>query len=145
MDIRRTESNAGAVFDDALSVRRTVFIDEQGVPEDRELDGRDGDAIHFVAYDGDDPIGAARLRAYRDRESAGKIERVAVLSAYRGDGIGRQLMDAVEETAEGLGYGELLLYAQTPVVDFYRALDYRTEGEMFEDAGIPHRSMRKQL
>lgn len=45
MDIRRTESNAGAVFDDALSVRRTVFIDEQGVPEDRELDGRDGDAI----------------------------------------------------------------------------------------------------
>ena len=54
-------------------------------------------------------------------------------------------MDAVEETAEGLGYGELLLYAQTPIVGFYRELGYRTEGEMFEDAGIPHRSMRKQL
>ena len=145
MDIRRTESNAGAVFDDALSVRRTVFIDEQGVPEDRELDGLDGDAIHFVAYDGDDPIGAARLRTYRDRESVGKIERVAILPAYRGDGIGRQLMDAVERTADGLGYDELLLYAQTSVVEFYRALDYRTEGEVFEDAGIPHRSMRKRL
>lgn len=152
MDIRRTDSETDVVFDDALSIRRTVFIDEQGVPADRELDGLDETAVHFVAYTGDDPVGAARLRTYQDDEpaesideSTGKIERVSVLSEHRGNGIGRRLMREIENAASGLGYDELVMYAQTPVVGFYRELGYRTEGEIFEDAGIPHRSMRKRL
>ena len=143
MEIRRIEDGRG--LEAALSVRRAVFVDEQGVPEDRELDGLDEDAIHFVACDGDEAIGVARLRAYDNGCATGKIERVAVLENRRGDGIGRELMAAAEETAAGVGYDELVLHAQAPVVAFYRRLGYRTEGEEFEDAGIPHRSMRKRI
>lgn len=143
MEIRRIDESRG--FEDALSVRRAVFVDEQGVPEDRELDGLDGDAIHFVAYDGDEAVGAARLRTDDDGDTTGKIKRVAVLERRRGNGIGKELMAMIERTAAEAGYDELVLYAQVPVVDFYRKLGYRTEGSEFEDAGIPHRSIRKRL
>jgi len=141
MEIRRAETDAELA--DALSVRRAVFIEEQGVPEDRELDGRDGEATHFVAYDGDAPVGAARFRDYEG--DAAKVERVAVLERRRGEGIGRELMAAVEAAARGAGHGTAVLHAQEAVIDFYEGLGYRTEGERFEDAGIPHRRMSKPL
>jgi predicted GNAT family N-acyltransferase len=141
MDVRRVESESELA--DALAVRREVFIEEQGVPEHRELDGRDDEATHFVAYDGDEPIGAARLRA--DDESAGKIERVAVLESERGRGIGRALMDAIETEADRTGYEGLVLHAQVPVVEFYDRLGYEVTSDVFEDAGIPHREMRKGI
>ncbi len=132
-----------AEFEAALAVRRAVFVEEQGVPEHRELDGRDDTAVHFVAYDGDRAVGAARLREY-DAARA-KVERVAVREADRGRGIGRVLMDVVEAYAVDTGYEEVLLHAQVPVVDFYEHLGYDVTSEEFEDAGIPHREMRKSL
>ena len=141
MDVRRVSSEDE--LDDALAVRREVFIEEQGVPEHRELDGRDDEATHFVAYDDGAPVGAARLRAYDD--ATGKVERVAVVEPRRGEGLGRDLMDAVESHAAASGYDELVLHAQVPVVDFYERLDYEVTSEEFEDAGIPHREMRKPL
>lgn len=141
MDVRRVSSDDE--LDDALAVRREVFVAEQGVPEHRELDGRDDEATHFVAYDDGEPIGAARLREYDD--SIGKVERVAVVESRRGEGLGRELMDAVESVAADAGYDELLLHAQVPVVGFYEGLDYEITSEEFEDAGIPHREMRKTL
>jgi predicted GNAT family N-acyltransferase len=128
---------------DALAVRREVFVDEQGVPESRELDGRDDTAVHFVAYDDGDPIGAARLRTLDDE--TGKVERVAVRRPHRGDGWGRAIMAAVEAEAQDRGLTRLVLHAQTDVEGFYAELDYRTVGEEFEDAGIPHVEMEKGL
>lgn len=127
----------------ALAVRRAVFIEEQGVPEHRELDGKDDEATHFLASDDGDPVGAARLREYED--GVGKVERVAVVESRRGEGLGRALMDAVEETAVEQGYEALVLHAQVPVVAFYERLGYEITSEEFEDAGIPHREMRKRL
>jgi len=143
MEIRRIDDDR---IEDALSVRRAVFVDEQGVPEDREIDGKDGDATHFVAYDGGDPVGVARLRPYGkgDAETA-KVERVAVLADRREDGLGRELMATTEETARDEGYTEVVLHAQLPVVSFYTGLGYDPVGEPFEDAGIEHREMRKRL
>jgi predicted GNAT family N-acyltransferase len=142
MDVRRVETDEELA--DALAVRREVFIEEQGVPEDLELDGKDDEAIHFVAYHTSEPVGAARLREY-DAPDTAKVERVAVLEAERGTGLGRRLMDAVEEAAKAEGYGEILLHAQSPVVGFYKRLGYETTSEEFEEAGIPHREMRKSL
>lgn len=143
MEIRRID---GDRIGDALSVRRTVFVDEQGVPENREIDGKDGDATHFVAYDGDEPIGVARLRAYGKGDAkTAKVERVAVLADRRGEGLGRELMATVEETARNAGYTEVVLHAQLPVLSFYAELGYDPVGESFEDAGIEHREMRKEL
>jgi predicted GNAT family N-acyltransferase len=146
MDIRRIDPTEH--FEDGLSVRRAVFIDEQGVPEDREIDGRDAEATHFVAYDDGRPIGVARLREYTEGSStnnAAKIERVAVLEECRGAGVGRKLMDAAEESALSAGYDTIVLHAQLPVVDFYTRLGYEPTGEPFEDAGIPHRKMSKSF
>lgn len=141
MDVRRASTDEE--LQAALAVRRTVFVDEQGVPEHRELDGRDDEATHFVAYDDGEPVGAARLREYD--ASTGKVERVAVVEERRGDGLGERMMDAVEEAAATAGYDELVLHAQVPVVEFYERLGYDVTSDTFEDAGIPHREMRKRL
>lgn len=146
MEVRRVDGAAaggGDVLDHALAVRRRVFVEEQDVPLDRELDGREAESVHFVAYADGDPVGAARLRPYDG--STGKVERVAVLEPERGAGVGRALMDAVEAAARDAGYAELVLHAQVPVVGFYERLSYEVTGEEFEDAGIPHREMRKRL
>jgi len=133
----------------ALAVRRAVFVGEQGVPESRELDGKDGDATHLVASDGDRPIGTARLRrrddGSRGDDKAAKIERVAVVADRRGEGVGRELMDEAEALAAASGYDRIVLHAQLPVVPFYERLGYEPVGGVFEDAGIDHREMRKPL
>ena len=128
---------------DALGIRRAVFIEEQDVPEELELDGNDEVAMQFVAYDDGRPVGTARLR--EGDETTAKAERVAVLSDERGRGIGRRLMAAVEAHAVEAGYEVVVLNAQVPVVGFYEQLGYATTSDVFEDAGIPHRKMRKGL
>ncbi len=135
--------------DAAIAVRRDVFVEGQGVPEDRELDGRDDEATHFLARDGDAVVGTARLREYDDSEGDGprtaKVERVAVRDARRGEGWGARIMAAVEDHAREQGYERVYLHAQVPVVAFYERLGYEAHGEEFEDAGIPHREMTKGL
>ncbi|WP_136601910.1 GNAT family N-acetyltransferase [Salinigranum halophilum] len=130
----------------ALAVRERVFVEEQGVPPELEVDeydSRDG-ATHFVAFDGDSPVGAARLRAY-EGGNRGKVERVAVLDTYRGEGLGARLMDAVEAAAERQGFEALVLHAQTAVEGFYARRGYRRVGEEFEEAGIRHVEMVRSV
>lgn len=130
-------------LEDALAVRRTVFIEGQGVPEERELDGNDDEAIHFLATADGDVIGTARLRE-RDA-GTGKVERVAVLERRRDEGWGERIVAAVEESARERGLSTLTLHAQTAVEGFYDELGYRTVSDTFEDAGIPHVEMSKEL
>jgi predicted GNAT family N-acyltransferase len=141
MDVRRVDSEEE--MSDALAVRREVFIEEQGVPEDLEIDGKDEEAMHFVAYDEGDPVGAARLREYDD--STAKVERVAVVEDEREAGLGRDIMATIEEAARAAGYDTVLLHAQAPVIGFYEGLGYEITSAEFEEAGIPHREMRKSL
>ncbi|MGM0590952.1 MAG: GNAT family N-acetyltransferase [Halobacteriota archaeon] len=129
--------------EDAYGIRHRVFVDEQGVPEDLERDRYDAAATHFVAYRGARPVGTARLR-HLD-EGRAKVERVAVLPDARGEGWGRRLMDAVEETASERGATRLVLHAQTPVEPFYERLGYRTVSDEFFEADIAHVEMVKGL
>jgi len=135
----------GATLEDAYTVRRIVFIEEQDVSEAEEMDGRDEGAIHVVAYDTERsrPVGTARLRT--PEEGIAKIERVAVLAAYRGEGLGVRLMDAIESEAREVGCSRATLHAQTTVEEFYEALDYRTVSDVFIEADIPHVEMNKEL
>jgi predicted GNAT family N-acyltransferase len=121
-------------------IRREVFVDEQGVPLDEEMDTYDATATHFLAILDGDPVGTARLRSLAD--GTPKAERVAVRAAWRRHGVGRALMRALEDAA---GAPEIVLHAQLPVLAFYEALGYRAEGPVFDEAGIPHRAMRKTL
>jgi predicted GNAT family N-acyltransferase len=143
---RRVARGEGAALrSDARSVRETVFVEEQGVDPELEYDEHDETALHVVGYDGERPVAAARLRPYDEAETVGKVERVAVCAARRGEGWGRTVMDAVHDAARGRGYDRLRLHAQTRVEGFYAALDYETVGDEFEEAGIPHVAMVRDL
>jgi ElaA protein len=139
----RIERHEGAAPPDAVALRRRVFIEEQGVPEPEELDGLDGERVHFLARDAAGrAIGCACLRAYGAQH---KVERVAVLRELRGSGLGRDLMRAIEEHALALGQRELVLHAQAPVVAFYERLGWTSVGPRFFEAGIEHQKMEKKL
>jgi len=142
LEIRRLDE--GASLEDAFDVRVDVFVEGQDIAQDLEMDGKDETARHVVAYESDRPVGTARLR--NPDPGVAKIERVAVRDAYRGRGVGTALMDAIEAGARDDGLDRAVLHAQTRVEDFYAALGYeRTSDDVFDDAGIPHVEMAKDL
>jgi predicted GNAT family N-acyltransferase len=132
-----------ADLEPAFDVRRDVFVDEQGVDEAIEIDGKDPDATHVLAEIDGELVGTARLRTIGER--TGKVERVAVRSAVRGSGVGRLLMDRIEEIALERDLATLELHSQTRVEGFYERLGYETVSDEFEEAGIPHVEMEKEL
>jgi predicted GNAT family N-acyltransferase len=126
------------------AIRRAVFVHEQGVTEAEEWDGLDAQSTQFLAFAGYRSVaGTARLRTGLD--GVARAERVAVVPAWRGQGIGRALMEALEAEARARGCREVLLHAQVRVAPFYAGLGYAAQGEVFEDARIPHQAMRKRL
>lgn len=125
-----------------LHLRRIVFIEEQGVPEADELDDRDGEALHFLAWRGDEAVGTARMRLVGE---LAKAERVAVRADARGLGVGAALMARLEAEAQAQGLRGVKLAAQESAVSFYLRLGYEVFGEPFMDAGIPHRWMQRSL
>lgn len=131
---------------DALHVRRVVFIEEQQVPEDLEIDEHDqlsDPTIHVIAYRDTEPVATGRLRS--PEKGVGRIERVAVKQETRGTGLGRELMIHLEKIAVQQGYSTLKLSAQLHAQPFYEKLGYVGYGEIFDDAGIDHIMMKKQL
>lgn len=120
------------------SLRRIVFIEGQNVPETEEVDGKDQDASHVIAYMGDIPIGTARVLPFG---TTAKIGRVCVLDQYRGQGAGTALIKACEDAARRLGATRAILGSQTHAIGFYEVLGYHAYGDIFDDAGIPHKMM----
>ncbi|WP_134700227.1 GNAT family N-acetyltransferase [Ammoniphilus sp. YIM 78166] len=130
---------------DAHFVRHAVFVHEQKVPAELEYDSHDDapTTLHFVAYNENSPIGAARIRTYAP--GIAKVERVAVMSSNRGAGIGAMIMKRIEEQAASLGYTRLKLNSQLQAVPFYRRLGYESVGDVFVEADIEHLAMEKEL
>ena len=127
---------------DARSIRNAVFCQEQHVSPEAEWDGLDPSCEHFVILDGDEAIGAARLRDY---EGVAKIERVAVLQDHRGRKAGWDLMKAVIGRAKARGFTTATLNAQVAVEGFYEALGFTPEGKRFVEADIEHIRMTRTL
>ncbi|QGX99969.1 GNAT family N-acetyltransferase [Roseovarius faecimaris] len=126
------------------AVRRAVFVEEQGVAPDLEQDGRDGEALHLLALDGDVPVGTARILI---KDGTGKIGRVCVLPSHRGVGLGLRLIEACLDRLRALpDVTRAELGAQTYALDFYEALGFVAYGPVFDDAGgLPHRMMERAL
>ncbi|MCT2535681.1 GNAT family N-acetyltransferase [Aquibacillus koreensis] len=127
---------------DAFAVRREVFVEEQNVPPEIEIDELENEAIHFVGYDKEKAIAAGRLRLVDDY---GKLERVCVLKPYRGLSFGKQIISEMERVIKEKGYPKAKLNAQTHAEAFYLSLGYKTISDEFMDAGIPHVTMIKLL
>lgn len=128
---------------DAYSVRKKVFVVEQHVPPEIEIDDLENEATHFVVYDeNESPVGAGRFRVVEDY---GKVERVCILQSFRGHGVGREIMNKIEEFALDQNIHLIKLNAQTHAEPFYLSLGYTTYSDEFFEAGIPHVSMKKEL
>ncbi|WML49543.1 GNAT family N-acetyltransferase [Neobacillus sp. PS3-34] len=129
-------------LDDAFSVRKKVFIEEQNVPAEEEIDQYEDDCVHFVLYNGEQPSGACRFRVV---DGYGKVERICVMKDQRKSGAGKAIMKAIEKHAQENGVQRLKLNAQTHAIPFYSGLGYDTVSEEFLDAGIPHKTMVKSI
>jgi glucose-6-phosphate 1-epimerase len=121
------------------AIRRKVFVEEQQVPEALEWDGEDRHALHFIAWVKNEPVGCARLLP------DGHVGRMAVLRAWRDQGVGQRLMKVILMEAEKLKLGHLFLNAQTRAAGFYAKYGFIQVGGEFPDANIPHIRMEKTL
>jgi predicted GNAT family N-acyltransferase len=145
MNIKELEvniANNDQQLKDAYKVRKTVFVDEQKVPMEEEIDHLESEATHFVLYQEGTPIGAGRLRLV---DGYGKVERICVLKESRVSGAGKALMESIESFAKKQGIQQLKLNAQTHAIPFYSKLGYEIVSDEFYEAGILHQSMLKTI
>jgi len=124
---------------EARRIRFAVFVEEQGVPAELELDDRDAQCVHALAFEGNEAVGTGRLLP------DGHVGRMAVLKAWRGRGVGAALLERLVKAARERGDREVRLSAQVHALGFYRAQGFSPYGEVYEEAGIPHQAMRLGL
>ncbi|MEC4812525.1 MAG: GNAT family N-acetyltransferase [Scytonema sp. PMC 1069.18] len=125
------------------AIRKLVFQDEQGVDPELDFDGKDETSVQLIASLNEMCVGTARIR-YLDEMSA-KIERLAVLSEARGYGIGQKMMEKALEDISSKNIPEVVIHAQEYVKGLHEKLGFQQEGEVFEEAGIRHVTMRKKF
>lgn len=139
-DVRVELGSWETLREEAAAIRYTVFVEEQLVPDDLELDEFDPLSVHAVVRDAAGrAIGTGRLLP------DGRIGRMAVLPEARGHGVGSALLLALMEESRRRGNREAMLSAQTHAAPFYARHGYTAEGEPYDDAGIAHVTMRRTL
>jgi len=121
-----------------FNIRNTVFVVEQSVPEEIEMDDLDADAQHVLAFLDGIPVGTGRITA------AGRIGRMAVLGECRGRGVGREILIALMHIGRGYPVDRLCLSAQCHAIRFYERMGFVAQGDIYEEAGIPHRWMERR-
>jgi len=134
--VRRVSSQAELV--QALAIRIRVFVQEQLVPAEIELDSEDQRAIHFLAVKSGKAVGTARIVL---RHDTAKIGRMAVLKSFRRKGVGAALLKRAILAAKRLHARRIYLHAQVAVIGFYQRMGFRAVGRVFDEAGIAHRKM----
>jgi len=142
-----TKIETEAQLRQAFGIRMEVFVEEQKVPADLEMDEYDASpsaAKHLLLSIDGAPAATGRFIEYKP--DTAKLQRIAVRLPHRGQGVGKALMQALEGWAKDEGFTYALLDAQCQAEPFYRSLGYeKTSPETFLDAGIPHVRMRKRL
>lgn len=131
-------------LEQAFAIREKVFIEEQSCDRDEEFDGLDDDAVQFIACYRDEPAGTSR---YRKTEKGIKLERFAVYAEYRGQGLGKCLLEGmIDHIRNDNPNPELLLYlhAQVEAMPLYARRGFKETGEKFMEAGIEHIEMSRE-
>lgn len=125
-----------------FAIRLEVFVKEQGVAVSDELDENEYESQHILIYHDGKACGTGRLR---ETDGMGKLERICVLKDYRKYGVGRAVVENLEQIASARGIFSLKLHGQTQAAEFYRRLGYRSEGDEFIEDGIAHFLFLKEL
>ena len=137
----RVAANSSEV-DEALELRRRVFVGQQGVTLDADRDGLDRTALHLVAVDGSHVVGTCRL--VFDGPLA-RLGRMAVEDDYRGRGLGAAILAEAEQQARAAGSERIRLHAQIAARSLYERGGFVVQGQEFMEEGIPHLTMEKPL
>ncbi len=138
--IERTSWASEVEREAMIGIRHAVFVVEQAVPIEIELDGVDPDCHHLLAFDPRGrSIGTARMQAN------GHIGRIAVVKPWRKRSVGARLVEALVEAAREVGLASVDLDAQAHAIGFYEKLGFEPRGDVFMEAGIPHQNMLRRL
>lgn len=143
MEIKQVIGTGNTVYPDALAIRKTVFIEEQGVDADLELDHQDEDTKHYVAYVGGEAVATARVKPLFNKRV--RIQRVATLKQHRRNGYNTQVIKRVLADARAEDFHEAVLDAQETAIGFYEKMGFEVVSEPFLEAGIRHRKMMYRL
>lgn len=145
--IRTEIAHWEAAREAAAPIRFVVFVDEQKVPAEIELDAFDAVSLHVIARVGARAVGTGRLLPVDAAApvAVSHIGRMAVLKECRGTGVGAAMLCALVDAARERGDAEIVLSAQTHAVGFYRRFGFVEEGARYMDAGIEHLDMRRVL
>ena len=130
-------------FEGAIAVRFRVFVGEQAIPPEEELDEEDATATHAIALVHGQVVGTGRLVSREDGD--GQVGRMAVDQPWRRQGVGGRILTFLEDEARFLGMARCVLHAQEYVKGFYAARGYQEYGEPFLEVNIPHVEMHKEL
>lgn len=140
--IKETTDLTSDIYNDSLNLRKEVFVEEQGVPIDLEIEGEEL-CIHFALYEENIPQATVRLLPQENKVY--KVQRMAVANSARKKGFGRKIMLYAEGWVKQQGGKEIILGAQTQAIKFYESLGYKVFGDEYLDAGIKHFDMIKSL
>jgi predicted GNAT family N-acyltransferase len=142
VEVRRTRGPQE--LEAALALREEVFVGEQGVTPEGDRDGRDEEALQLVAVDGDGAI-VGTCRLLMDGRDRARFGRLCVRRDRRRSGIARALRAQAEREARASGCASIGLHAQTDAMRLYEEMGYRPYGGRFDDEGIEHQAMEKDL
>ena len=143
MEVKYEYGDESQVYQDALAIRKKVFIEEQGVPEDLEFDRLDYQTTHYVGYVDGEPVTTARIHESPAHEY--HLQRVATLKEHRGKGYGRELIIFIERSLRHIPDAKVWLSAQDTALPFYEKMGYSVLGEGYIEADMPHHSMEKYI
>lgn len=127
-------------YQQVLKLRREVFIEEQKVPEELEIDQHEKDATYFLLFLNNEAVGTGRYRPYQEQSI--KFERILTLKKYRGLGLGKKLLNQMlENSIKDFPGKEPMMYSQTESVGFYEKSGWKIDGPEFIVANIKHYKM----
>lgn len=143
MNVKITRAISEEEIASCMQIRRKVFIEGQGVPEEIEVDGKENECDHYILKIDDFAAGTARVRYLGEK---GKIQRVAILDEYQGKGLGRKLMQYIIEDIIKKGVAKsMVLSAQVHAISFYESLGFTVCSDEYMEAGILHKDMQKDV
>lgn len=143
MGILVTEETTSPIYQDALTIRQEVFVEGQGVPITIEIDDNEAKCLHLVYYKDKEPLATCRLLPLDAKTVI--LQRMAVRAAYQGQQLGKQLLLKALAIAKDKGFTEMTLHSQQHAQDFYAKFGFEPYGQPFDEAGIPHITMRQSL
>jgi len=142
-EIKHTTDISSDIYADSIAIRKAVFVKEQNVPQNLEIDNLEADCTYFNLYLENKAVATARF--YPTDDNGVHVQRVAVLKDYREKHLGSQLLKAIFDYARQQNYAYVILGAQDHAQNFYKKLGFEVVGRQYQEVGIAHHDMKLNL